>query len=138
MISEQLSVVSGVCGGGGESVKKGNNLYEKAYKFAIRVVKMYQYLNGKKKEFVLSKQVLKSGTSIGANIAEANGAISRNDFSFKISIAYKECLETKYWLSLLKDTGFIEESSYQDIFVDADELGKILFSVLKTTRITDN
>jgi len=122
---------------GGGGVKKGNNLYEKAYKFAIRIVKVCQYLNGKKKEFVLSKQVLKSGTSIGANIAEANGAISRNDFSSKISIAYKECLETKYWLSLLKDTGFIEESSYQDIFVDADELGKILFSVLKTTRITN-
>ncbi|MFH1798093.1 MAG: four helix bundle protein [Candidatus Omnitrophota bacterium] len=118
-------------------MKKDNNLYEKAYEFAIRIVKMCQYLNAEKREFTLSKQVLRSGTSIGANVAEANGAISKNDFSSKISIAYKECLETKYWLSLLKDTGFIEKKSYQDISVDADELAKILFTILKTTRITD-
>ena len=73
---------------------KNNVTYDKAYKFAIRVVKVYKYLVEKKKEFVLSKQLLKSGTSIGANIAEANGAISKTDFSAKISIAYKECLET--------------------------------------------
>ena len=73
---------------------KNNVTYDKAYKFAIRVVKVYKYLVEKKKEFVLSKQLLKSGTSIGANIAEANGAISKADFSAKISIAYKECLET--------------------------------------------
>ena len=76
---------------------KDNNLYEKAYKFSIRIVKLYQYLNSEKKEFTLAKQILKSGTSIGANVAEANGAISKADFSAKISIAYKESLETKYW-----------------------------------------
>jgi len=109
--------------------------YDKSYKFAIRIVKAYQFLQSEKKEFILSKQLLRSGTSIGANIAEANGAISENDFSAKISIAYKESLETKYWLSLLNDTGFIERNVYDDIFVEADEISKILFSILKTTRI---
>ena len=83
----------------------------------------------------MSKQLLRCGTSIGANIAEANGAISENDFSAKMSIAYKECLETKYWLSLLKDTDFLDEKVFNSMFSDADEIGKILFSILKTTRI---
>ena len=77
-----------------------NVTYDKAYRFAIRIVNAYKYLIEDKKEFVLSKQLLRSGTSIGANIAEAKGAISKANFSAKISIAYKECLETKYWLSL--------------------------------------
>ncbi|MEM8828642.1 MAG: four helix bundle protein [Cyanobacteria bacterium P01_G01_bin.19] len=114
---------------------KNNVTYDKAYKFAIRVVKAYKYLVEEKKEFVLSKQLLKSGTSIGANIAEANGAISKADFSAKISIAYKECLETKYWLSLLKDTGYFDIKSFDSIYQDADEIGRILFSILKKTRI---
>ena len=79
--------------------------------------------------------MLRSGTSIGANIAEANGAISDADFSNKISIAYKECLETKYWLSLLKDTGFISEKSFESMHGDAEEISKILFTILKKTRI---
>ena len=82
-------------------ITKDTLLYKKAFKFAIRIVRLYQSLIESKKEFVLSKQLLKSGTSIGANISEANGAISGNDFSCKISIAYKESLETKYWLDLL-------------------------------------
>ncbi len=85
----------------------------------------------------MSKQLLRSGTSIGANIAEANGAISQADFSAKISLAYKECLETKYWLSLLKDTEYINLKSFRSIYQDADEIGKILFSILKTTRISE-
>jgi four helix bundle protein len=113
-----------------------NNLYKKAYTFAIRVVKAYQFLSEEKREFVLSKQLLRSGTSIGANVAEANGAISKADFSSKISISYKECLETKYWLSLLKDTDFINQQTFDSIFEDADELAKILFSILKKTRIS--
>ena len=112
-----------------------NNLYDKSQAFAIRIVKAYQFLSDEKCEFVLSKQLLKSGTSIGANIAEANGAISKADFSSKISISYKECLETKYWLTLLKDTNFIDEETYESIFRDADELAKILFSILRKTRI---
>ena len=119
-------------------MKEENVLYDKAYKFAIRIIKANQYLRKDKKEYILSKQLLKSGTSIGANIAEANGAISNADFSAKMTIAYKECLETKYWLSLMKDTGFIDEESFQSIFADADELGKILFSIIKTTRNIDN
>lgn len=116
-------------------MKKDNVTYTKAYNFAIRIVKAYQYLCEEKKEYVLSKQLLRSGTSIGANIAEANGAISDADFSNKVSIAYKECLETKYWLSLLKDTKYISEKSFESMHEDADELGKILFTILKTTRI---
>ena len=119
-------------------MKKENILYDKAYNFAIRIVKANQYLRKDKKEYILSKQLLKSGTSIGANVAEANGAISNADFSAKMTIAYKECLETKYWLSLMKDTGFIDEESFQSIFADVDELGKILFSIIKTTRNIDN
>lgn len=91
-----------------------------------------------KKEFILSKQLLRSGTSVGANIVEANGAISKADFSSKMSIAYKECLETKYWLSLLKDSGDLDVRSFKNLFEKADEIGKILFSILKTTRIKNN
>jgi len=116
-------------------MKKANVVYEKAYEFAIRMVKAYQYLTKEKKEFVLSKQLLRSGTSIGANISEANGAVSKADFSNKISIAYKECLETKYWISLLHDTGFINQNTFESIYTAGDEIGKILFSILKTTRI---
>jgi four helix bundle protein len=110
-------------------------VYDKAYHFAIRIVKAYKFLQSEKKEFVLSKQLLRCGTSIGANIAEANGAISDNDFSAKMSIAYKESLESKYWLSLLKDTDYIEEKVYLSLFSDLDEIGKMLFAIINTTRI---
>lgn len=113
---------------------KENMLYSKAYAFAIRVVKAYQYLGQEKREFILAKQLLRSGTSIGANVAEANGAISDAEFSSKLSIAYKECLETKYWTDLLKDTGYIDERQHKSLFADADELGKILFSSIRTVR----
>jgi four helix bundle protein len=112
-----------------------NPTYQKAYRFAVRIVKAYQYLCEEKKEFVLSKQMMRCGTSVGANIAEANGAISEADFSNKISIAYKECLETKYWLFLLKDTNFIDAKSFDSLHGDADEIGRILFAILKKTRI---
>ena len=109
--------------------------YDKAYALAIRIVNAYKYLQETKREFILSKQLLRSGTGIGASVAEANGGISEQDFSSKISIAYKECLETKYWLSLLKDTNYLEEKAFNSIYRDSDEVGKILFSILKTTRI---
>lgn len=112
-----------------------NNLYDKAYAFAIRIVKGYQFLSKEKREFILSKQLLRSGTSIGANIAEANGGISKADFSSKISIAYKESLETKYWLNLLHDTDFINSKTFTSMNDDADELSRTIFSILKTTRI---
>jgi four helix bundle protein len=112
-----------------------NNLYDKSYAFAIRIVKGYQFLSKNKREFILSKQLLRSGTSIGANVAEANGAISKADFSSKISISYKESLESKYWLNLLHDTGFIDDLTFTSMHDDADELCRILFSILKKTRI---
>ena len=111
-----------------------NVLYDKSYAFAVRVVKAYQFLSAERHEYVLSKQLLRCGTSIGANVTEANGAISDADFSAKISIAYKECLETKYWLNLLHDTDFITSKMFESMFADADELGKILFTTLRSTR----
>ena len=113
---------------------KANVLYEKSYAFAVRVVKAYQFLSTEKREYVLSKQLLRCGTSIGANVTEANGAISDADFSAKMSIAYKECLETKYWLHLLHDTDFITPRMFKSMFDDADELGKMLFTTLRSTR----
>ncbi len=117
-----------------QKLVKDSIVFEKAYSLAIRIVNAYKYLTEKKREFVLSKQMLRSGTSIGANIAEANGAISKADFSAKMSIAYKECLETKYWLSLLKDTEYLEIKAFESIFTDADEVGKILYSIITKTR----
>ena len=134
-------------------LNENNVTYDKAYKFAIRIVNAYRYLQKEKKEFVLSKQLLRSGTSIGANIAEANGGISPADISqlkylslqghlpqVASSDACKqsllqETLETKYWLSLLKDTDYIDKKSFSNIYQDADEMAKILFSILKSTRI---
>lgn len=110
-------------------------VYDKAFAFAIRIVNACKHLQTSQREFVLSKQLLRSGTSIGANIAEANGAISDADFSNKISIAYKECLEAKYWLSLMKETDYINEKSFESIHNDADEIAKMLFSILKKTRL---
>lgn len=115
--------------------KKNSIAWNKAYDFAITIVKTYQNLSSDKKEYVLSKQLLKSGTSIGANITEANGAISQADFSAKISIAYKESLETKYWLRLLYDTNYISKPELDSLYQGADELCKILFSILKKTRM---
>lgn len=111
-----------------------NNWYEKAYAFGVRTVRAYQHISQEKREYVLSKQLLRCGTSIGANVAEANGAILQADFSAKISIAYKECLETKYWLNLLHDTNHLTASAFDSLFADADELGKLPYTILRTTR----
>lgn len=112
-----------------------NPLLSKSYDFALKIVKLYQELTKNKREYVLSKQLLKAGSSIGANIAEANGAISKADFSSKIAIAYKESLETKYWLNLLRDSNYIEFVIANELIDNADELSKIMFSILKSTRI---
>lgn len=112
-----------------------NPLQNKSYDFSIEVIKLYKKIVKNSREYVLSKQLLRSGTSIGANIVEANGAISKADFSAKISIAYKEALESKYWLSLLKETKYISSSDFHQLFEHADELSKIMFSILKKTRI---
>ena len=100
--------------------------------FSIRIVDLYKYLTETKNEHILSKQFLRSGTSIGANIAESECAISSADFVSKVYIALKECAETQYWLELLKNTNNITQAQFDDIFVDCEELRKILSSTTKT------
>ena len=111
-----------------------NTIKSKSKKLAVRIVKLYNYLTStsKKREYVMSKQILRSGTSIGANIAESECAISRKDFISKIYIALKECVETIYWLELLADTGFLEEKEFQSIYNDCIELKKMMQSITKT------
>ena len=108
-------------------------LEEKSLKFAIRIVNLYKYLIDEKKEFVMSKQVLRSGTPIGANIAEAQYAQSKADFLTKMHISLKEASETKFWLKLLYSTSYINDS-HTSIMNDCDELLKILTSTCKTTK----
>jgi four helix bundle protein len=105
---------------------KYNILQEKSFKFAVRVVNFYKYLCEEKKEYVLSKQILRSGTSVGANIEESIGGQSEKDFVHKLSISYKELRETIYWLKLLKETKFVTNEMFDSLFADADELGKIM------------
>ena len=118
-------------------MKEGNITYEKSYAFALKIVRLYQYLKAERKEFDLARQLLRCGTSIGANVAEANGAISNAEFSAKIGIAYKECLETRYWLSLLKDADYLTGEQYEVLRKDAEEISKILFAILRKTRIAN-
>ena len=112
-----------------------NNLYKKSFNLAKMVFLTCRTIMQKHKEYILTKQLIKSGTSIGANIAEANGGISTNDFSYKISIAYKESLETKYWLDLLRATDLLDNEPYKQLFQQTDEISRILFAILKKTRI---
>ena len=107
---------------------------EKSKKFAIRIVRVYRYLCREKREFVLSKQLLRSGTSIGANLSESECAISRSDFLAKIYIALKETTETIYWLDLLYQTDYLTEAQYSSIFHDAEEIRRMLSSSIKTMR----
>ena len=111
-----------------------NVIEDKSFRFAIRIVNLYKYLCRSEKEYVLSKQVLRSGTSIGANVAEAQQAQSRADFVAKLSIALKETSETKYWLRLLKATGYLSGLESQSIYADCVELEKILVTILKSTK----
>ncbi|WKN40504.1 four helix bundle protein [Tunicatimonas pelagia] len=115
----------------GEKDGIDNPVREKSFAFAIRVVGLYKYLVNEKKEFVLSKQLLKSGTSIGANVEEGIGGISRKDFRAKLSIAYKEARETKYWLKLLHATDYIDEKAFDSMIEDCEELLKILYVIVK-------
>ena len=111
-----------------------NVIEEKSFHFAVRIVKLNQYLRTKKKEYILSKQLLRSGTSIGANVAESQQAQSRADFISKLEIALKEATETKYWLRLMKETGYLSDSEFESIFSDCAELEKILVRIIKTTK----
>ncbi|HMR45245.1 MAG TPA: four helix bundle protein [Bacteroidia bacterium] len=110
-------------------------IQEKSLAFAIRIVKLYKLLAENKKEYVLSKQLLRSGTAIGALAREAEHAQSKADFLNKMNIALKEANETLYWLILLKETEYLLQSEFQSIYTDAEELLKILVSIVKTTKI---
>jgi len=109
-------------------------LKDKSYAFAIRIVRLVQYLQVEKKEFVLSKQILKSGTAIGALISEAEFGQSKADFVSKMSIALKEANETVYWLSILKDTDYLEIKLFESLHSDCNELISILVSTVKTAK----
>ena len=111
---------------------KKNILQDKSYDFALQIIKTYQYLCAEKKEYILSKQLLKSGTSIGANVEEAIGGQSERDFFAKISISYKEARETHYWIRLLRDSGYFSEEQIVSLLNDCDELLKIIGSIKKT------
>ena len=111
-----------------------NVIEDKSFRFAIRIVNLYRYLCKEEKEYVLSKQVLRSGTSIGANVAEAQQAQSRADFISKLNIALKETSETKYWLRLLNATGYVSGTESQSIYADCIELEKLLVSILKSAK----
>jgi four helix bundle protein len=119
-------------------MKSDNIIQAKSYDFAVRIVRLYQHLAATKKEFVLSKQLLRCGTSIGANVEEAIGGQSRADFVAKISIAYKEARETSYWLRLLKDTEYLTRTEFESIHADADELCRIIASIQKSTKSITN
>ena len=114
--------------------KKENILEAKSFQFAVRTVKLCKHLREEKNEWTLSKQLLRSGTSIGANIVEAQQAQSRPDFVSKLCISLKESAETSYWLRLLKATDYLSEKEYTSIARDCKELEKLLTSIIKSTK----
>ncbi len=117
---------------------KENAVFIKSKEFAVRIVNLYRYLREDKKEYVMSKQLLRSGTSIGANIAESECAISDKDFLSKLYIAFKESAETQYWLDILFETSYLCSQEYESISADCTELKKMLSSITKTIRNKGN
>lgn len=115
-------------------MKNDNVIQIKSYAFAVKIIKIYQFLANDKKEFVLSKQLLRSGTSIGANIEEAIGGQSSKDFYAKLTIAYKEARETHYWIRLLRDTNYLNKVESENLLGDITEILKIKGSIQKTLR----
>lgn len=111
-----------------------NVIADKSKAFALRIIKLYHYLRNEKSEHVLSKQLLRSGTSIGANVKEAVNGQSKADFYAKMYIAYKEANESEYWLELLYESGYIEQQAFESIYSDCKELIKILASFTKTQK----
>ncbi len=114
--------------------KQENIIWDKSYSFALRIVKLARHLISEKQEYILSKQILKSGTSIGANIEEAIGGQSKKDFLAKVSIAYKEARETNYWLMLLKDSEILEKELAKSLQNDCEEIIRILAKIKLTTN----
>ena len=115
-------------------MKNENVVQQKSFAFAVRIVNLYKFLTDNKKEFVLSKQLLRSGTSIGANVEEAIGGQSDKDFLSKLSIAYKEARESIFWIKLLKETGYLLQKEADSVIIDAEELCKILGKIQTTMK----
>ena len=113
---------------------KENVLLDKSKAFALRIIKMYKYLTEEKKEYILSKQVLRSGTSIGANAREASRSQSKADFYAKLYISLKEADETQYWLELLYESGYLPEKEYKTIYEECEELVRLLVSITKNQK----
>jgi four helix bundle protein len=111
-----------------------NNIYDLSKEFAIRIVKLYNYLRDNKQERVMSKQLLRSGTSIGANVFEGKNAQSRPDFTTKMNIALKEATESGYWIDLLHDTNYLSDSEFESIFADCKRIIAVLTKIVKTTK----
>ncbi len=113
-------------------------LQTKSFAFALRMVKMYRHLCKTKKEFILSKQLIRSGTSVAAMIREAKHAESRNDFTHKLAIAQKEMNESIFWIELLHAGGYLKRNEFQSIFKDADEVMRLLTAIIKTTKANNS
>ena len=111
-----------------------NTIQEKSFRFAVRIVNLCRYLQTEQKEFILTKQLLRSGTSIGANVSESQQAQSRLDFISKLNIALKEAHETNYWLRLLHETKFLTDDEFESIITDCRELERLLISIVKTSK----
>ena len=110
-----------------------NAIKDQSKSFAIRIIRLYRYLCDEKKEWVISKQLLRSGTSIGANVVEAQAAFSKKDFLAKMYISFKECCETEYWLELLHESEYITDDEFESICQDCNALKKMLSSITLTT-----
>ncbi len=111
-----------------------NIILQKSYDFSLKIVKLYKELIEKKKDYVISRQILRSGTAIGSNVEEAIGGQSKKDFVAKLSIAYKEARETHYWLRILRDSDFIGKEQAEEFLKDCDELMRIIGSIQKTIK----
>jgi len=116
-------------------LRKKNILKEKTFAFAVRIIKLYKYLKSNHNEYILSKQIIRSGTSIGALIRESENAESKKDFIHKLNISLKETDETQYWLELLYETEFITKKMFDSINSDVEELIKMLVASVKTTKM---
>ncbi len=114
---------------------KNNVIYEKSKKFSLRIMKLCKFLIEEKNEYILSKQVLRSGTSVGANVREANVAMSKAEFISKLNIALKEAAETEYWLELLYEGEYISEVQFSSIYADCNEINKLLTAIIKSANI---
>ena len=113
---------------------KENIIKTKSFAFALRIIKLYKFLQTEQTEFILSKQLLRCGTSIGVMVRESEQAESKSDFIHKLAIAQKEANETEYWIELLNQSGYIDKNQYESIFQDITEIRKLLTSIIKTAK----